>query len=156
MPDEAVHCSLHRSCLSRKPSPVPHRGKFSVHFSCSDVSVEVERNRATRRWICRRKADSEPVEVGDEQDEVEHVEFVSTQSRSWRKTKRPQIQLLRGFSSPHVSFSSRSVDDILRSGVARFDSSCCGPDLLFFRYDRDLQSAPKFISLPSFFEFVRA
>jgi hypothetical protein len=34
-PDEAVHCSLSRSCLSRKPSPTPHRGKFPVHFASS-------------------------------------------------------------------------------------------------------------------------
>jgi hypothetical protein len=34
-PDEAVHCSLPRSYLSRKPSPAPHRGKFPVHFASS-------------------------------------------------------------------------------------------------------------------------
>jgi hypothetical protein len=56
-----------------------------------DASVEVGRNPAMRWRICRRKGESEPVSVGREQDQVEHVEFVSSQYRSRPKTKRPQI-----------------------------------------------------------------
>jgi hypothetical protein len=40
--------------------------------------MEVGRNRATGRRICRWKVDSKPVEVGGEEDEEEHVEFVSS------------------------------------------------------------------------------
>jgi hypothetical protein len=43
-----------------------------------DASMEVGRNRATGRRICRWKVDSKPVEVGGEEDEEEHVEFVSS------------------------------------------------------------------------------
>jgi hypothetical protein len=121
-----------------------------------DVSVEVGQNRATGRRICRRKGDSEPVEVGGEEDEEEHVEFVSSQPRSRRKPKHPQIAVCRGSSSPHPLFSSPSVDAILRSGLCRFDSCCCGPNLPFFRCDRVLLSAPRFMSLPLFLQIVRA
>jgi hypothetical protein len=93
-----------------------------------DTSVKVGGVRATRRRICRWKGESKPVPVGCEEDEVE---FVSRQSRSRPKTKRPQIRFRRGSSPPHPSFSSPSLDAILRSGLARFDSSCCGPNLPF-------------------------
>jgi hypothetical protein len=56
-----------------------------------DASLEVGRNRATGRQIYRRKSDSEPVEVDGEEDEEEHVEFVSSEPHSRRKPKRPQI-----------------------------------------------------------------
>jgi hypothetical protein len=98
-----------------------------------DASVEGGRVPVTRRRICRRKGESEPVPVGYEEDEVE---FVSSQSRSRPKTKRPRIRFRRGSSPPHPSFPSPSLDGYLRSGVARLDSSCCGANLPFFRCDR--------------------
>jgi hypothetical protein len=106
-----------------------------------DVSVEVSRDPATWQRICRRKGESEPVPVGREQEQV------SSPSRSRPKTKRPQIRLRRGSSSPNPLFSSPSVDAILRSGLRRFESSCCSPHLPFFRCDRALLSAPKFMRL---------
>jgi hypothetical protein len=118
-----------------------------------DASVEAGRDPATRWRICRWKGESEPVPVGREEDEVE---FVSRQSRSRPKTKRPQIRFRRGSSSPHPSFSSPSVDAILRSGLARFDSSCCGPHLPFLRCYRALLSSSKFMRLPFMYEIVRA
>jgi hypothetical protein len=153
-----------KRCTVRSPAPAyrgsrrPRHTEESSRFTSLplDASVEVGRDRATRRRICRRKGDSKPVEVCVEQDQVEHVEFLSTQSRSRRKTKRPQIRLHRGASSPHPFFSTPTGDGILRSGVNRFDSSCCGLDLPFLRYDRHLQSAPRFISHPLFLEFVCA
>ena len=118
-----------------------------------DASMEVARVPATRRWICRRKGESEPVSVGCEEDEVE---FMSTQSRSRSKTMQPQIHFRRGSSPPHPSFPSPSFDAILRSGLARFDSSCCGPNLPILRCDRALQYSPKFMRVPFMYQIEHA
>jgi hypothetical protein len=61
-----------------------------------DASLEVGRHQAMGRQICRQKADSEPVEVSGEEDEEEHVQFVSSEPRSPQKPKRPQIAVRRG------------------------------------------------------------
>jgi hypothetical protein len=144
-PDEGVHCSL--------PSPASCGRRSLRHTQESprstslplDASVERGHVPATRRRIYRRKGESEPVLVGCERDEVE---FVSRQSRSRPKTKRPQIRFRRGSSPPHPSFPSPSFDGYLRSGLARFDSSCCDPNLPFLRCDRDLLYSTNFIRLP--------
>jgi hypothetical protein len=88
-----------KRCTVDSPAPAYRGSRHPCHTEESsrstslslDASVEVGRDRATRWRICRRKGDSEPIEVCAEQDQVEHVEFLSTQSRSQRKTKRPQI-----------------------------------------------------------------
>jgi hypothetical protein len=120
------------------PSPASRGRRRSRHTQDSsrstslplDASVEGARVPAMRRRICRWKGESKPVPIGCEEDEVE---FVSTQSRSRPKTKRPHIRFRRGSSPPHPSIPSPSLDDYLRSGVAHLDSSCCGANLPFFR-----------------------
>jgi hypothetical protein len=110
-----------------------------------DASVEGGLVLATRRRICRQKGDSAPVPVACEEDEVE---VVSRHSCSRPKTKRPQIRFRRGFSPPLPLFPSPTFDGYLRSGLGRFDSSCCGPNLPFLRYDHDLVYYPNFMRLP--------
>jgi hypothetical protein len=126
----------------------------SLHL---DASVDLGRARAMWRQICRCKADSDPVEVDDEQEQLDHDEVVTNQSCERRRTKRPQIRLRRGCSSsPHPSPSTPTVDGILRSGFAPFASSCCAPDLAFIRYKAHLYSAPRLIRLRLIYEFVRS
>jgi hypothetical protein len=115
-----------------------------------DTSGEGRFFLATRRRICRRKVESAPVPVGCEEDEVE---VVSRQSRSQAKTKRPQIRFRRGSSRPIPSFPSPTIDAYLGSGRRRFDSSCCGPNLPFLRYDLRLLYYPYLLLLPLMNEF---
>jgi hypothetical protein len=110
-----------------------------------DASVEGRFFPATRRRICRRKGESAPVPVGCEEDEVE---VVSRHSCSRAKTKRPQIRFRRGSSRLLPSFPSPTIDAYLGSGRPRFDSSCCGPNLPFLRYDRDLVYYSYLMCLP--------
>jgi hypothetical protein len=99
-----------------------------------------------KRWrICRRKGDSAPVSVACDEDEVE---VMNSHSRSRPKTKRSQIRFRRSSSPPLPSFPSPTFDCYLRSRLGRFDSSCCGPNLPFLRYDRDLVYYPNFMRLP--------
>jgi hypothetical protein len=106
-----------------------------------DPSMEGGFVPTTRRRICRRKGESAPVPVACDEDEVE---VVSRHSRS----KRPQLHFRRGSSRPLPSFPSPTFDGYLRSGRRRFDSSCCGPNLPFLRYDCDLVYYPYFKRLP--------
>jgi hypothetical protein len=113
-----------------------------------DGSRERGRHRATRRRICRHKADSEPVEVGADDDDEDHVLLLSSEPRSPRKRKRPQIPVRGGGSSPHRLISSPSIDAFLRSRLHRLDSCCCGPDLQIFRFERVILSLGSYFIVP--------
>jgi hypothetical protein len=102
---------------------------------CLDASAEGRFFPATRRRICRRQVESTPAPLGCAEDEVD---VVSTQSRSRAKTKRGQIRFRRGSSRPIRWVSSPTIDGYLGSRQRRFDSTCCGPNLPFFRYHHRL------------------
>jgi hypothetical protein len=51
------------------------------------------------------------------------------------------------------SFPSPTIDTYLGSGRPCFDSSCCGPNLPFLRYDRHLLYYPYLLLLPLMNEF---
>ena len=97
-----------------------------------DGSWQRGREGATRRRIWRRKADSEPEEVGGDDD---HVLLLTSEVRSPRKRKRPQIPLRFAGTSRHQWISSPTIEGSLRSRVHRFESCCCGPDLELIRYE---------------------
>jgi hypothetical protein len=150
MPDEADDCSLLHDCLSQKPAPAPDRGKFPVYFASSRRVSGSQTTSGDEAVDLPAEGRFGPVEVGGEEDEEEHVQFVSSEPRSPRKPKRPQIAVHRGASSAHPLFSSRCIDAFLRSGLHRFDSCCCGLDLQLFRCDRVLVSPPRFLNVPLF------
>jgi hypothetical protein len=97
-----------------------------------DGSWQRGREGVTRRRIWRRKADSEPEVVGGDDD---HVLLLTSEVRSPRKRKRPQIPLRFAGTSRHQWISSPTIEGSLRSRVHRFESCCCGPDLQLIRYE---------------------
>jgi hypothetical protein len=127
MKGTTVHSSKQSCRGSRRPRQTAESSR-STSLPLNG-SLELGRHRARRRRICRHKADSEPVEVGGDDDVEEHVLFLSSQPRSPRKPKRPEIPVRRGGSSPHRLVSSPSIDALLRSKLHWFDSCCCGLDL---------------------------
>jgi hypothetical protein len=141
-PDKADHYSP-PGRFSRTPTPTPWRGKFLVDFA---TPRRVHRAWATWRRICRYNADSDPVDLDDEQEQVHGDEVVTKQSRVRRRTKHRQIRLRRGCSSsPHLSPSTPTVDGILRSGFPPFASDTWTTDLAFLRYEAHLNPAPRLI-----------
>jgi hypothetical protein len=128
-----VHSATRSSRGSRRPRQTAESSR-STSLPL-DGSRECGREGATRRRIWRRKANSEPEEVGADDD---HVLLLTSEVRSPRKRKRPQIPVRFGGTSPRRWISSPTIDDSLRSRVHRFESCCCGPDLQLFRYEHGL------------------
>jgi hypothetical protein len=129
-----VHFATRSSHGSRRPRQM---AESSMSTSLPlDGSRERGREGATWRRIWRHKADSEPVEVGA--DDEDHVLLLTSEVRSPRKRKRPQIPVRFRGPSPHRWISSPTIDGSLRSRVHRFDSCCCGPDLQIFRFEHAL------------------
>jgi hypothetical protein len=133
MKGRTVHSATRSSRGSRRPRETAESSR-STSLPL-DGSRERGREGATRRRIWRRKADSEPEEVGADDD---HVLLLTSEVRSPRKRKRPQIPVRFGGTSPHRWISSPTIDGSLRSRVHRFESCCCGPDLQLCRYEHGL------------------
>jgi hypothetical protein len=131
-----VHSATRSSRGSRRPRQTAESSRST--YLPLDGSREHGREGATRRRIWRRKADSEPVEVGADDDDEDHVLLLTSEVRSPQKRKRPQIPVRFGGTSPHRWISSPTIHGSLRSKVHRFESCCCGPDLQIFRFEHGL------------------